>query len=62
MDVTDYLQAGVNAIEIRLVPPRRNAQVKEVAAGASGSAAMRVSTDRTTAGILGPVSLQHWLK
>jgi alpha-L-rhamnosidase len=60
MDVTDYLQAGTNAIEIRLVPPRRNAQVQEVVAAASGSAAMRPSTDRSAAGLLGPVRLQHW--
>lgn len=61
IDVSGYLEPGVNAIEIRLVPPRRNAQVQEVQAGASGSAAMRVSTDRTTTGLLGPVQLQRWL-
>ncbi len=60
MDVSDYLQPGINQIEIRLVPPRRNSQVEEVAA-ASSSAAMRMSTDLTTVGMLGPVRLQHWL-
>ncbi len=61
MDVTDYLRPGANDIEIRLVPPRRNAQVQEVLAGSSGTSAMRTSTDRSTAGLLGPVRLQRWV-
>jgi hypothetical protein len=60
LDVTDRLRTGTNRLSVRLVPPRRNAQVKEVTEAASGPAAMRTSTDRAAAGLLGPVQLQHW--
>jgi len=60
LDITGYLQPGENRVDIELVPPRRNARVKNLADHASGASAGIASSDRSAAGLAGPIQLQYW--
>jgi hypothetical protein len=61
IDVTRWLKAGVNALEVVVIPPRRNALAARIEAGDAAYAPARFvgATHRVAAGLLGPVVLRE---
>jgi hypothetical protein len=61
VDVTRWLRAGENAVEVVVVPPRRNALAAKTEAGDAAYAPARFvgATHRVAAGLLGPVVLRE---